>query len=967
MQLSPARTSRLLSGFTLALALALACAPKQRTAEAPLPKPSVDPGRTSPGQVKPPPPGKEAEADAEDTLRPMVPPEAAYAHGWMPLASTGVEKFLGKRPTHDGRGVIIGILDTGIDPGIPGLGKTSTDEPKILDLRDFSREGAVALKRVTPVGDSVEIGGRKLGGFGRVTAMSTAGPYYGGVLPEISLGLLPASDLNGNGSDSDTLPVVVTRATDGWVLLTDTDGDRSLAGERPVHDYLVARETFGWAPRGRAPRLNLAVNLATVAGEPRLDLVFDTGGHGSHVAGIAAGYDLYGVTGFHGVAPGAQLLGLKIANSAQGDVTTTGSMLEAIDYAIRFAAARRVPLVLNLSFGVGNEIEGTARIDWIVDSVLAAHPELVFTIAAGNDGPGLSTVGFPGSARRSISVGATLPASFLPADAMRSGRDDQLAFFSSRGGELAKPDVITPGVAYSTVPRWSTGKEIAQGTSMAAPYAAGLAALLVSGMAQEKRPIQALSIKQALMVTARPLLGGSFVDEGTGVPDIEQAHMWLRGSRAVPEVGVRAVAGEGWTTAAIRERRGGSSGWVQRFELIRPATARPASYTLRSDSPWAAAPARVTLSGPKASVEVRYDWSGLKSPGAYTATVSGWGSDSLAGPVFRLVGTVIAPDTIASGRRELRSGARVAPGMQLRTFFRADSARPVELRVSSSSPGQKGLVFLHEPHGMPYRDESARPLGAGDREAVYQIDGRDVVGGTYEAVVVAPPAQSLGVNIRVIQSPFLLRLGRDKTGAVATLSNTSAASVAAQVALLLGGGERVETVVGRGSGARRIPFVAPAWARAVVVDLTMDRAQWGRFTDFGVTLFDSAGRQIEKQPLNYAFGRLQAKLPDAHGDMALELGLFPGFADPRGDENWTLRAFIRLYADSAVALDPLREADSTLTIAPGQTATAGFALPPSPWPLGDGFFPLGVLVARAGERSWTREGGLPLPNPPIMR
>jgi tripeptidyl-peptidase-2 len=949
-----------------ALALTLACAPKQPAPEVPLPKPSVDPGRTAPTTIRVPPPAKETEPEPEDSLRPMVPPEAAYTHGWMPLASTGVDKFLRLHPGQDGRGVIIGILDTGIDPGIPGLSKTSTDGPKILDLRDFSDEGAVPLQPVTPAGDWVEIEGRRLRGFGRVTAMSTAGPYYGGVIREIPLGQPPASDLNGNGTDSDTLLVVVTRATDGWVLFADTDGDGSLTGERPVHDYLVARESFGWARRGRAPRHNVAVNFSTAGAEPRLDLVFDISSHGSHVAGIAAGHDLYGIAGFDGVAPGAQLLGLKIANSAQGSVTTTGSMLRAIDYAIRFADARRVPLVLNLSFGVGNEIEGAARIDAIVDSVLAAHPELVFTIAAGNDGPGLSTVGFPGSARRSISVGATLPASFLPPDPMGSARDDQLAYFSSRGGELAKPDLVTPGVAYSTVPRWSTGQEIEQGSSMAAPHAAGLAALLVSGLVQEKRPIQALAIKQALMVTARPLPGATFVDEGTGVPDIEQANTWLRSDRSIPDIAVRALGTDDRSTAAFRERRGAAA-WVQRFELIRSPSAPNATYALRSDAPWATAPARVTLAGPKTTVDVRYDLSGLKSPGAYTATVTGRGADTLAGPIIRLVGTVIAPDTVTAGARQLRSGVRVEPGTQLRTFFRADSARPLEVRVSSGSLGQKGLVFLHEPDGMPYRDESARPIGSADREAVYQIDGRDVVAGSYEVVAVAPTAQPLTVNLKVTRSPLLLRLGRDKSGAVASLSNTSSGSVAAQVAMLLGGAERVVTVVARGSDVRRIPFVAPEWARAVIVDLTMDRAQWERFTDFGVTLFDSVGRQIEKQPLNYAFGRLQAKLPDEHGDMPVELRLFPGFADPRGDESWTLRASIRLYADSAVALEPALAADSTLTIAPGKTATAGFSLPASPWQLGDGFFPLAVLVARTGERSWTREGGLPLPNPPIMR
>jgi tripeptidyl-peptidase-2 len=958
------RSPRFLLG---ALALIVACAPKPPAPEPPQPKPNIDPGRTSPSEITIPPPAKPSESEAADTLRPMVPPEAAYANGWMPLASTGVDRFLRQHPTHDGRGVIIGILDTGIDPGIPGLLKTSTDDPKLLDLRDFSEEGAVPLRRVTPVGDSVEIAGHRLGGFGRVAALNTDGPYYAGTIREIPLGPPPASDLNGNGTDSDTLAVVVTRATDGWVLLADTDGDHSLAGERPVHDYLVARETFGWAGRNRVPRVNIAVNFSGSAVEPQVDLVFDISSHGSHVAGIAAGNDMYGVAGFDGVAPGAQLLGLKIANSAQGSVTTTGSMLRAIDYAIRFAAARRAPLVLNLSFGVGNEIEGGARIDAMIDSVVAVHPSLVFTISAGNDGPGISTVGFPGSSRRAISVGATLPASFLPPDPMGSSREDQLAYFSSRGGELAKPDLVTPGVAYSTVPRWSTGQEIEQGTSMAAPHAAGLAALLLSGLVQEKRAAKALAIKQALMVTARPLPGATFIDEGTGVPDLEQAYRWLGGDRTVPEITVRALGGEGWKTAAFRERHTTDSNWIQRFELTRPPSAPRTVYTLRPDARWITVPRTVTFTGPKATVDVRYDLSALRTPGAYVGTVTGWGVDSLAGPAFRLVSTVVAPEPVASGTRELRSGVRVEPGTQLRTFFRADSARPLEVRVSTGSLAQKGLAFLHEPDGMPYRDESARPIGSSEREAVYQIDGRDVVAGTYEVVGIAPTVQPLNVSVKVAQSPVRLRLGRDRSGAVATLSNPGPASVTADVAMLLGGGERIVTVVARGSDVRNIPFVAPAWAKAVVVDLAMDRAQWGRFTDFGVTLFDSVGRQIEKKPLNYAFGRLQAKLPEGHGDMPLVLGLFPGFAEPKGDEAWTVRAFIRLYADSAVALDRTGEADSELTIAPGASATARFSLPASSWPLGDGFFPLAVLVARANERSWTREGGLPLPNPPIMR
>src|SRR6185312_6448713 len=104
---------------------------------------------------------------------------------------------------------------------------------------------------------------------------------------------------------------------------------------------------------------------------------------------------------------------LKIANNARGGVSVHASMMRAMDYAARYAAQRNLPLVMNLSFGVGNEHEGRAVIDSVVDAFLVAHPEIVFAISAGNDGPGLSTMGFPGSADRVLTVGATIPGTFL--------------------------------------------------------------------------------------------------------------------------------------------------------------------------------------------------------------------------------------------------------------------------------------------------------------------------------------------------------------------------------------------------------------------------------------------------------------------------------------------------------------------------------------------------------------------------
>ena len=202
---------------------------------------------------------------------------------------------------------------------------------------------------------------------------------------------------------------------------------------------------------------------------------------------------------------------------------------------------------MNMSFGVGNEREGAARIDAIVDSVLAAHPDVVFTISAGNDGPAISTIGFPGSASRAISVGALLPGRFVPAAPGAAATPDAVAYFSARGGEVPKPDIVTPGVAYSTVPNWDSGGEIEAGTSMASPHAAGLAARLLSAASQAHLKVSAATVRRALMVTAARLPATGYPGQGAGVPDAVRAWQWLTFGRTVPSVTVQSELGSGTT------------------------------------------------------------------------------------------------------------------------------------------------------------------------------------------------------------------------------------------------------------------------------------------------------------------------------------------------------------------------------------------------------------------------------------
>ena len=51
----------------------------------------------------------------------------------MPIGETGSAAFLAAHPTWDGRGITIGIVDTGVDLLHPALATTSTGERKILD------------------------------------------------------------------------------------------------------------------------------------------------------------------------------------------------------------------------------------------------------------------------------------------------------------------------------------------------------------------------------------------------------------------------------------------------------------------------------------------------------------------------------------------------------------------------------------------------------------------------------------------------------------------------------------------------------------------------------------------------------------------------------------------------------------------------------------------------------------------
>jgi tripeptidyl-peptidase-2 len=950
----PARSRAAFAAFAVP-SLVAACASAVGAPEAAVP-PAVAAATAAPAPQAPP--GPRAIPKPRD---PVAPPDVAYRLGLMPTMATGVAAWRLAHPAYDGRGALIAILDSGVDPSVPGLQTTTTGQPKILDLRNFSGEGDIPLVRVHPDGEGriALPGGPMLLGAATVRAVAADSAWYGGVIRELPFGDAPAADFNGNGSNRDSYGVVVVRSGSGWVAFIDTNGDGSLADERPIADYLVGAQTFTFRADTGAPGsgpIAGAVNLSEDAGgRPRLSLVLDTAGHGTHVAGIAAGRDLYGVQGFDGVAPGAQIIGLKIADDARGGLSTTGSMITAMDYAVRFAAERRLPLVLNMSFGVGNMEPGAAAMDSLVDAFLLAHPDVVFAISAGNDGPGTSTMGFPASAQFALAVGALYPSPFGP---LQFGAEspDVLGWWSSRGGELDKPDVVTPGMAYSTVPRWNTGEEVKLGTSMSSPHAAGVVALLLSAMRAESRRATGAEVTQALRATARPLAEETAIDQGYGVPQVEAAYAWLESGRTAARFRVRALPPARPATDVVRPYQAGPrvgvarsdaspaaayrrmgllapDDTIQRFLVSRhadggrPGQAAPRSFRFTADAPWLrAARDTVTLgSGGTAEIEVRYDPARLARPGRYVGALSAWPvPDSSSGPAFRLLNVVVVPDS-GQWRTVTESSRKLKPSGTRRFYLNIPvGAADLSLRLAVPDTTERGYLYLFEPNGRPSRTtDRVNVGGSGGAQALLSVTANDIRPGVWEAVVQAVPGRELRYDFAA-SVPAVSVARVDSVGAAPSVtlrSQTARDTTLVVTADQVGVVQEWEASVERGVPYRR-SFAAPEWATGIVVEVRLTPEFWNSVTDFGIVLYDRDGAQLGQGAMNYDFHRVTAELPAKRAaDFPVTVELFPAFARPEPPASFGAR--VRLaFTGPARPLAP-----SPLALAIPAHGTAEVAIP----------------------------------------
>ena len=282
-------------------------------------------------------------------------------------------------------------------------------------------------------------------------------------------------------------------------------------------------------------------------GEGRTD---DLYGHGTHVAGIAAGNGSLAGGAYRGIAPGAHLVNLRVLN-AQG-IGTTASVLSALEWLLVHHSQYKI-YVVNMS--LGTPAISSYAMDPLCLAVRKLHDKGVLVVAAagnhGKDSAGQKLYGMihsPGNEPSVLTVGA------VNTFGTDDRNDDRVASYSSRGparsywtddagvqhyDNTLKPELVAPGnkivsaqsASNSLVfqnPALNVNSSSAatdsrlmtlSGTSMAAPVVAGAAALLF----QSEMMFTPSMVKAFLMYTAQQLPGHDTFEQGAGLVNIEGA------------------------------------------------------------------------------------------------------------------------------------------------------------------------------------------------------------------------------------------------------------------------------------------------------------------------------------------------------------------------------------------------------------------------------------------------------------
>ncbi len=256
-----------------------------------------------------------------------------------------------------------------------------------------------------------------------------------------------------------------------------------------------------------------------------LEDTYDDNGHGTHVAGCAAGSGNMSGNNFRGPASSANLIGVKVLNKL--GIGSASTVIQGVQWCIYHKENLNIK-ILNLSLGL--EASQPCRKDPVcLAAEKAWESGIVVCAAAGNSGPDSRTIASPGHSPVIITVGA------INDNNTTNSEDDVIASFSSRGPTvegLIKPDVVAPGVNIvslrapgsfidkknkeTRVDGWHTSLS---GTSMATPVCAGLIAQLL----EINDTLTPEEVKSLLKSTAKKLAGFSQNEQGMGTVNGKKA------------------------------------------------------------------------------------------------------------------------------------------------------------------------------------------------------------------------------------------------------------------------------------------------------------------------------------------------------------------------------------------------------------------------------------------------------------